>query len=75
MMLLGLRIHRPYILLVGDNMPIEIGTNLITNTKLYIGTTKVDKVYVGDTIIFPYVESQLNTGNFIGQYALSMMML
>lgn len=56
-------------------MPIFIGTNEIVNTKLNIGTTNIDKVYVGDKIIFPYEEQELNQGNTMGLYTLSLMTL
>lgn len=56
-------------------MPIFIGTNQIVNTKLIIGTLNIDRVYIGDKLIFPYEEVQLPQGHAIGLYTLSLMTL
>ena len=56
-------------------MPIFIGTSQIINTKLIIGASNIDKVYIGDKFIFPYEEVQLPQGNAAGLYTLSLMTL
>jgi hypothetical protein len=53
-------------------MAIKIGDTQITFNKLFIGSSAVQKVYIGNILIFPYsVSDEFIVGSYLPAYGLN----